>query len=313
MRSRLHVAHTDLRHGFALLAVVVCLVLVSLAAVSLTRRSLQVALEAQTAQEELRSCWAVASLERAGTALAIQLYSAAPAVPLRSVGNPRTAVQPPSTPGPVAPRPRNSYPLRVVLSGQTWQLLIADESTKVNLNTVCRLGRREGVRQTALALGALDLHTEQFPVMTTRGGATHLVQAWGDVFWLPPHPQATCDWSDLPQRTAQITLWGDGTLNALRASNETLFELSRLVTSDGKSREWIAEFRKSFPLKRLDRILSETEINASEQAELLAVLGDRSTALSVWVWNESGTIHSCALSTRGRTGGWDLETIRIGQ
>ncbi len=302
------------RNGFALLMVVACILLITVVVVSISRQSLLLAMESADAADQLQRKWGRVSLERAGLIAAVNLYGGEP-----------SPLAPPSSSNPSvdneADRPvwNAGYKIPVVLKGKNYRVVLADESAKANLETLLRLKDAQTVNSvvSTLSNGKLRRIQLQNQVPTAARSPTRTKQerrefdSWGEVLWIGSADHRAHSIVDLPSLTEKLTIWGDGKINLQRASDETLFEVSRLVISDGQSRDWIDEYRDSSPQRSLEMVLRELRADSRQQRVLLGLFSNRTTCVSVWVLGDQAAAgHSLCVATRSSTNLWETETTR---
>lgn len=299
---------TASRSGFALLLIIACLLLVSGALVTITRANLEAALDYADQVDDVRRRWEAASLEQASLALATQLYGTDPGISLSERGGRMAAID-----RRILPKWRSHYAFSVPLNQKIYQVVISDESAKLNINVARRLKTPQVVQQviTRLTLGKFS------PLLlpTAETNPSHAekrtpLTSWGQVVPVGAKEQQSLEISEVLAATESITLWGDGKLNLLRASDEVLFEVSRLVLPDGESRRWMDRFRMEWPERPIDQILLESTLKARERDALLRLLSVRSTAVSAWIVSDevpSRPIHG--LATRSQSHHWQTRII----
>jgi len=284
---------TPRRRGFALLLVVGCLLIVTVAAVSACRRSLSLALEAATLEEQVRRRWELATLERAGLTMAVAAYGGPPV----ELGAPASAAKL------VIPRraPRHEFEIR--LNERAYHVALADESAKANLNMAAGLKPRALTELTrALSSGRLQLSAPSEMKAKSAGSALPNLFDWRDLLSGRAARGEDPPLSDLAVSAAHLTTWGDGRVNLLSASDPVLYELSRLILSDGESRNWVAEYRGSFPRRTPQDIFRELGFNPQQQRALCELASTQSTGVSVWVIGEYQS--SLCIATRRGSGAW---------
>jgi len=301
--------HRTDREGFALLLVIGCLLLVSGAMISLARKNLSLALDHADAMDQFRRHWEEVTLADASLSLAVELYSIDPGYSL--TGGVQLADSARAGKLLLPPWERR-YEFSLTLNETPYHLLLADESAKVNLNMVRQLKSRQIAQQSLTRLSAGKLKAEIAPVAETiETGRSTSLMSWGEIINLGGNDTEPTQLDDLIQFTSQVTLWGDGKLNLLRAPDPLLIEISRLVLSESDSRRWIERFREQWPERSFETILSEAKIQSRERTALLRLLSARSTAVSVWIRNDAAPLRRVhCLATRSRTAIWQPHMTR---
>jgi hypothetical protein len=188
---------------------------------------------------------------------------------------------------------------------------MADESAKANLNTAVRLKTPEAAQALAVSLAGNAMHCLSLPQQTTARQTVEPIRTWGQVLPIGSNERGSLAIHELPLAAARLTIWGDGKVNLLRAPEDVLVGLSRLIVLDGESRDWIREFREAFPAKPPDLVFRELGFEGHERKALLDLLALRSTTLSVWVLDHPpASTHTLCLAQRAGTGGWTARTLR---
>ncbi len=311
-RTRRHSAHT--RRGFALLMVVACILLVTIAAVGVSRRSLLLAIESADAADQLQERWSRVSLQRSALQAAAAMYGGEPPVlgpPSDDSDQDRNPDESNRPPQPNRPPQWNPvYRWQLAVHDRVYTVVIADESAKANLNTVLQLKTPEAAHTLATSLAGRTMSRLSLPPRTgNRQEAIDPIGSWGQV--LPVGANDGLLIRELPEATARLTIWGDGKVNLLRAPDDILFGLSRLIVSDGESRDWIREFREAFPEKSPDLVFRELGFEDQERMALLNLIALRSTTLSVWVLEAPpSSCHTLTLASRAGSGVWETRTVR---
>lgn len=282
------------RCGFALLLVIGCLLVATVAAVAMTRQSLMLTLEVADAQDQLQRRWELVTLQRAAVNAAVARYGGPP-VPL---GVPEAALV---TAEPMGPQ----VEYRLQLNQHDYWISLADESAKLNLNTVRRL-KPDAVANVLKTLsdGQLEIRRSSDPSSST--GSRPL--RWYDLAPRLSRAGANATLFDVLPASSEVTTWGEGRLNLMTVSDETLLELSRLVVSDGDSQNWITELRRSFPHRTLPDILREQGFDRTRQQRLLSALALQSSCVSAQILSDRDA--SFCIASRSHGGSWRSRVIQ---
>lgn len=293
------------RRGFALLLVVACILIISIAMVSLSRESLLIATEAADSVDALQQRWEQVSLERASIAAAIEIYEG----DSKESNTSGDSAVPPLLP------PKQHW-LRCNLNGRDYHIVLSDESAKANILTLHQLNRSSPIDPIMATLSNGELKR----VFLTNGESVQdssqsidLPRSWGEVIPIGGYQQDSISISKLPSVTKNLTIWGDGRTNVNRAEDQVLFEMSRLVISDSHSRSWIASYRENYPDRNLQQVLAEIPVQSKDLGRLRDRLSTQSTCLSAWVIRsgEQNAGHSVCVATRGGGKNWVTETTRF--
>jgi len=278
---------------------VVLIAVAGLFLAGIARQSLTLALNAHEMQETLQRRWGELSCRQA-------ILPRADAI-LKQQQGPVKENDAEGTIGAV------SVSARVVLSGMTFDLLLADESAKVSLNAICRYQGDEAVGRLISEMpqssGILPVRLRPYQL---RSDATNspAFDSWGQVFALDrvEGPKAA---QLLEAATTEMTCWGGGKLNLERATDENVERIGRLAVGE-KVISQLLEHRKQCLAKRntsqreaktattkaeamaaaaqkswLPELLDTIKVRASERRCLNDLFADRSTSYSLWT-----TIHT---------------------
>lgn len=254
------------------------LVLILLASVVLAgvaRRSLSAALEASTAEQELRTRWASVTAQAALLSQAERLLS-----------NAERREQ----------RPLSRFTGQLELQGLEIVFIIGDEQSKVNVNGL--LGRLN-VEQATRAIRELALRsvrsTRDVPQvllrpakLPIRGSAVPgeprswpAIGSYGQIFANPT--PAILLGSDLTAGgAADLTCWGDGRLHLRRASSHAIRQACAPVIGIATAQR-LAKIVEDDPGINLDAAVASLELAEDEAAELRRALVDESRCHSVWL------------------------------
>lgn len=263
------------RHGYIMLAVLVCLLLAGLAMTMVAQSSLRLSAVALQRQRDLQRRWGVISCQR----------TVLPAAPRLFVELQERATDP-SAPAPA------TFTANVLLGEIQFELLLADENAKLNTNTVFHHRGRAGAERfvsrnlRSLYRPPVRLYPEAKkgePLQALLAGEElpTALQTWGQVFDFSLANGLQGNRWPLPQLTARMTLWGRGRLNVRRASDATIIEACQLVVSEGAARQLQKECRDN-PKLQVDLLVKQLNIDDEKQLLLQDMLTEHSACFSLW-------------------------------
>ncbi len=270
-----------------LILVLALLTVAGLVAAGTATRSMNLALEAAAAEEDLQTRWTRASLERAVLTRAELLLAAEAA---------RDAVA-----------GRGSWPepasleRTVSLNGVSLRLTIADESAKANVNALHRVGGSTAVARAVRASAgpaAPSVRPRPLP------GAAADVPAYespGQLFDLGRRPG---DATSLRGALGDVTV-ADVPLNLARASDDAVRTQAGGVASGSAADALVVARREG--AGSLGEILAAAGLRESDLQTLRPALGDRAAAWSLWIEPATGP----GRTTDGPRPVWLLRT-RVG-
>ena len=267
----------DRDRGFALAAVIVCLVLVSVALIGVARASLRAASETAKLKVDLQVRWGARSSQKAVLALAPELFDRL---------EERHRSEDGSGPAPS----RRSY--RFTLNGDEYRVTASDASAAFDVNmafhyvgrnrletSLRRLLSGQDMRLLRLqpsgrSLGKPDLEAEvrDFP---------EVFSGWGQVFRLELLASARSR-SRLVGMTGPVTLYARGGLNVRRAPDAVFQATCELVVSGSQAKK-IVERCREHPRLSVRRVVEQVGIERRDQVYLDALLSDQSSCYRVWV------------------------------
>jgi hypothetical protein len=270
-----------------LLVVLAVLVLMVTALASLSSLSLDRALAAGDAKIRLQQRLGAASIERALLPRAATIFqrldeTAAENGPARS-GAPRQL--------------RGAF----TMGGVTFDVLLADEDAKLNLN---RVYHRTGLERTAAIVTELvgpaaaravrlQAQTPPQPQAFEEGDAAEAeagdlpalpraFRSWGQVFDLARLRATTGSQAALPAATGQLTCWGSGALNVRRASDAALRAAAGCVLSRAGAGRLLRRYRDN-PTLSLELLIEREAKTEIERRGLRKLLGETSNHFSLWL------------------------------
>ena len=267
----------DRARGFALVAVIVCLVLVSVALIGVARASLRAASETARLKVDLQLRWGARSCQKAVLELTPELFD-------------RLEERHRSEDG-AGPAPsRRNY--RFSLNGDAYRVTASDASAAFDLNTAFHyVGRNRletslrrlvsgqdmrflRLQPSGRSLGKPDLEEEvpEFP---------DAFSGWGQVFRLELLASAGSR-SHLVRMTGPLTLYARGGLNVRRAPDAVFQATCELVVSGSQAKK-IVERCREYPRLSIRRVVEQVGIERRDQVYLKSLLSDQSSCYRVWV------------------------------
>lgn len=282
------VIRSDVRQrGYVLLMVLAAWVLVVTTLATLADVSLRRGLAAADAERSLQQRWGSETLRRSLLPAAMGLFDRL---------EERAAEQP--SPG----RPPVWLTDRIVLGGVRFDLQLADEDAKLNLNVLHHVAGparvERALRQTVpgAAATAIRLRPRTGPAALAREQTSldreeesrslealpRAYRSWGEVFDLAVLTRRSPGSFALPSCTTGITCWGSGPLNIRRAADESILAVAASVVQDGGARRLLQRYRDR-PESTLGLLL-ETEVSRQRDRERLSrLLSETSTNFSLWI------------------------------
>lgn len=277
--SRLHEPFTRARAGRQRAYVLpLTLLLLAVAAASLAgvcRASFEKAVQAAGAREDLQRRWAITTCRAALLPKAERII----AVAASSEAGPTSEVR-----------------LHVTLGGMPLDLVFGDEQAKVNVDVLYRDGGRTGaeraVRELTAAAGA-DVRVALTPgaPLVEPGSVEALQQddeerafeTFSQVFErVSPRALVFPSWAAERSAVAELTCWGDGTLNFRRASVAALKRACpKSLGATGAAR--LVAIRQKDPDLDLWEALEQLELSDEQHAEAEERLTDESSCHSLWI------------------------------
>ncbi len=279
--QRLIPAPNERRRAFALAAVVVCLVLVSVALVGMARLSLQMAAETRRFKRDLQMRWGARSCQATLLQVAPELFD-------RLEQESRDQEQPGPAPAEL------SY--RFALGGTRLDIWLRDESASLDLNTAYHyLGRSRletsvrrlvGPRSGQLLRLRPAVPSQGKPDVEDKGEGEDEVlpiafQGWGEVL-RTERLRSAATRMILPGLTARVTCAAGTGLNVRRASDSVIEATCEMVVSAGEAKK-VSEACREVPRPHIYRILEQVGIDRRDQLLLQELLTEQSTCYSIWI------------------------------
>ncbi len=300
LRTQLGTHHAKPKRGFVLLMVLVAIIVVGVAMTTSARRSLQASLAAAEEHRSLQRRWGMLSCQRTLLPAAASIFEVSDLNTRRERNRERGS--------------QRAFPSilesRIQLGGQTFDLLLADEDAKANLNAIYDAGGERECEQAIRRLtGPMESRTAR--LMPTRKSQSTLAtqqakrtdlqstdqttktnnssenlglsfRSWGEVFDLVQLNRLAGEDRQLAKMTRNLSLHGSGRLNVFRAPDETLLAVCGAVVQDGLARRVLANLRET-SLGEIGLILERTVTNAEDRNALRTMLGATSSSFSIWI------------------------------
>lgn len=271
------------RTGFIL---VVTLVMIAIAGILLTgicRHSLAMSLAVHQMTERLQKRWGMASCQRAAFRLAEEVLME---TRIREDGS--RDVQPLATTS-----------LVMNLGGVDFDLLLADDQAKVNVNLLDANLDRETTTRTleSLAAGA-DVEVQLRPLVGDNIGADGLpYKRWEQVF--SPRQLSLIDFPDhLVWASRNVTCWSAGSrLHFWAASDAAISCVAGLALSPIEVDRLMAQ-RGASPSGGLSELLDKLDLSRRKRTMLEQLLVDTRSSVSVWIRTGQGAQRSASFSVR---------------
>lgn len=299
----------DQHRGYVLLLTLLLLAVAAAALAGVCRASLQKAVQAGRAQDDLQRRWTVVSCRAALLPKADAVLAAG--ADLQAGGGGGDAV-------PV------DGAVTLELGGQPVTLLFGDEQAKANVNLLYAVGGRAGaeraVRQIAQAVGSTSrvelspmlLESEAGPGAEMPLGAKDadpdaddaeaepadeqfadlevapVFEGWGQVFpRAGPGELIRRRGSALPSVAGSLTCWGDGLLNVRRASREVLLAATDRVLRPADVTKLLAARAKDTDFDVWET-LEASNLSEGRLADAQRLLTDESSCYSLWIVTRAG-------------------------
>ncbi|QEG02836.1 hypothetical protein Mal15_69570 [Stieleria maiorica] len=281
------------RSGYVLLAVLAVMVLMVTVLAALSDHSLRRALAAADARLRLQQRLGAQSIERTLLPEAAKVFDRleAQSDAAREMNG-------------VAIPPVKQIRGAVTIGGVTFDVVLADEDAKLNLNQVYHMtGQRRTEATLAKVLGpiagrAVRLLPATGPMTAAQADSgngnrdddseepvTEIPRAfrsWGEVFDLPRLSSGLGSDAALPAATGELTCWGGDGLNVRRASETSIQAAAGCVLSDAGARRLVSRYRDN-PATSLAILLQQEAKTETERLRLRRMLVETSTHFSLWI------------------------------
>ena len=255
------------RSGFVLLLVLALIVVAGLVSAGVARRSLLIALEAVKGTDDLQARWARISLQQSVLLQANGILAAE------------------MSRRPAEERARSHFAdVEIRLAGRDYFLRIADEEAKANLNTIFHTQGESTVTRTVRELAgesaALPVTLRPFAV----GDAAErlpVFDSWGQVFQLAAGSDSTDIPAKLMQATTNMTCWGSGRLNVVRAPENVATLILRPLDQTGLM-DRLDQARGARGIRSLTELVEESRRNPRDEVFANAITL-QSGCYSLWM------------------------------
>lgn len=264
------------RPGFVLLMTLVLIALTGFLLAGLARHSISLALQAIEKESELQLHWGTISCRRV-------MFDDPRALLSEKKANEGEQDSDDDDDKEATPIARRS--IRITLGSIDYNLLLADENAKLNLNLLLAHEDIQHAHQIVreLSNAPSDVIIRLRPYRNTAiRGATPMVESWGQVFQLRRSRGDAEQANRFQAVTNNITCWGRGRLNFTTASDESLKAACRLVIPDNAANQ-LVEIRREQPDVEISDALSELGLATSKRNALEAILTDHSSCYSLWI------------------------------
>lgn len=273
----------DIPRGYVLLAVLAAMVLMVTVLASLANLSLRRSLAAADAQVALQQRIGTLSLERNVFGRSMQVFDTIEkelptGVPFPSVL--RTAV---------------------TFGGVTYDVVLADEDAKMNLNTIyhaagparCQSALTQmvgpsgtmairllpAVRPSGFLVPAPADESEEETPAPTRLPA---FRSWGEVFDLSRLTSNAGNDAVLPILTQRLTCWGAEAVNIRRAADSVIESAAGCVLSAAGAKRLVSRYRES-PTMGLALLIQREAKTDKERQQLRTLVSETSSHFSLWI------------------------------
>jgi len=245
------------RRGFVLMFVLLLLALAAIVLAGIARRSLELALQAQRASQELQQQWGLRTMRQS-------LLHQAPTL----LAQHRAAGEAGNTPDSL-----NQIEAEIWLGQQQWQLLLADEQTKFNVNPV--LGQKPASEVNRI-LTRLAAGTPSFRLHPT--GTPPQVSQPEQLF----APEADVSPQQRLRRGEQVTFVGNGRLHFRYSKSAVLREFVQALEGPQLAQELLA-WREAHPEVPLQAAWNELDLSERRRERLAEALTEESRCFSLWL------------------------------
>ncbi|MDO5554805.1 MAG: hypothetical protein Q4G68_13690 [Planctomycetia bacterium] len=248
--------------GFVLLLVLVMLAIAALLTTQTARRSLDQAILAARKQEELQRRWGEISLRHAVLNRAeillqtAQLQDGIPHSTIRGV---------------------------VKLGAATYELVLADEQAKMNLNVAYRYGKQAAVEQALFKEEVLlPVRLKPDPKADPNKLYPPAFASWGHLYDFVFLADIGNRQNFRPSQLGFLTTcWGNGQLNVKRADTDTIRMTCEWVVAP-QAVTALLEFRQENPTMEFEMALKKVDMLERDRQLLRRILTDRSRCHSLW-------------------------------
>lgn len=256
------------RGGFVLLMALAIITLATLLLAGISRRSLQFATQANEAEQRLQRRWGSSSCQRCMLDSAATIFKQSDRL-AHLAGN--------------QPKCRLAYNFE--LGGEKYEVVLADEDAKVNLNTVFVVDGAGAAAQIVKRLTAnhpkprlvVSLHGSP---PSRRDADARPFRSWGQVFRGEQDASDTAE--GIRTITSELTCWGSGKLNLSRASDAAVSAICE-GWLDVKSVERLLELRQRDAGWGVAMIVNRLQPKERQREKFMQRITDNSTCYSLWI------------------------------
>ena len=284
------------RCGYILLVVLGVLVLVVTVLGLLAKVSLRRGVQSVDAELALQQRWGAVSLQR------VLLHDAPKIFEDREKKLKELGVT-----GPPPPPFIRSV---ITIADVTFDVMIADEDAKLNLNSLYHHAGPEKLDQALADIvpdagrSSLRLLPAIKPLLLSRQKPLSerskpnsprntdegedqeerkpAFRSWGEVFDLAKISASVGSEAALPNLTTDMTCWGTGQLNIRRASDSSILAVVGAVIQDSGAGQFLKKYRDN-PTSNLNVLLLTEVKNQGQRDELSELLTEASTNFSLWI------------------------------
>ena len=268
-RNLQHIKAT--RRGFVLLMTLALLAIAGLLLASLARKSLDAAVSVSKRTESVQHRWATYSIQR---------------TLLRRV-EPILAANEQSNSDRSTADALSHLSVTIEMSGSAYQVDLADESAKVDLNVVHRYNGNQAVKRTISKFAGSGTNTRLRGFDNNSDSGLPVFDSWGQVFEARgPAASTRASAETLRDATRDITLWSGGRLNIRRASTAAFRYVSNLVLIGADSGRLI-KLRQQHPTWSIDQLTAAASLSDREIEQFGAAFSNGSSGSSLWIINTS--------------------------
>jgi type II secretory pathway pseudopilin PulG len=283
--------------GFVLLLVLISIIVIGTALTVVARRTLTTTQAILAQQQAMQQRWGMFSCQRTVLPAASNIFDASDQQMHKRRGK---QIAFPS-----------SFKDQVNLGNQYFDLLLADEDAKANLNTVYDVGGSGKCEQALRSLcGVVEARSIRLiPARPSRSVLTAIdsqkarsqlsgesenevkpvfdtdvlaFRSWGEVFDLISVNALLGDDRHLAKMTRGVSLFGTGRLNVFRATDEAITTVCDSIVQPALSKRILLKIRET-SLGQMDLILQQTVTDAKSRDQLSKILGNSSQSFSIWI------------------------------
>ena len=239
--SRNRFSRTRRKSGFVLVLVVILLAIACLVMTQVAMRSLGKVRRTIDMEDQLRQRWSIISLRRSALGQAANLLD---------------QVQPAPDAIEAGAAPVRSLESRVRFNEEQWLVRIEDESSKLPLLAAARDFPKQSFEQRVKRVFGVGSMVDYFDV-----AAQGRTAGWRP--WQPEHGLS----HDLLNRTDEVTLWGNGRMNVLRAKEATIADAWRGLFGVLPPKE-LAEAYRQWPTPSWAEIAKDLDLNKTQLGQV---------------------------------------------